>query len=410
MAVLTPARVALRRPGWPALLGPAFAVSIGYVDPGNWASDLAAGAYGFRLLWVILAANAVAVVLQIAVTRVTIASGEDLATMIARRWARFRIAFLVAFQGAIIATDLAEFTGIVLGMQLLFRLSLAWSIGIGLAIVWSLLVVTTPRLRLFQVAMLAAIGGIALAFVQLIGVMKPSASAVAQGAFVPVIPDAAAVLIIVAIIGATVMPHNLFLHSFLVKRRCEDLDLDERRKCEKFFTRETIIALNLAALINGAILIVGASLHGHPASVGDAFAALVPAGGISLSQLFGAALLVSGIAASACATMSGDSIVKAFSPIPIPAAARRAIAVFPAAGLLLAHVDPTQLLLWSQMGLCLMLPVALVPLLAILYRTEVDGSRASGRFFLACAFATGLCVALDLTMLVQNLSFPVAQR
>src|SRR6476661_2401858 len=101
MAVLTPARVVQRRPGWLALLGPAFAVSIGYVDPGNWASDLAAGAYGFRLLWVILAANAIAIVLQVAVTRVTIASGEDLATLIARRWARFRLAFLIAFQGAI---------------------------------------------------------------------------------------------------------------------------------------------------------------------------------------------------------------------------------------------------------------------------------------------------------------------
>src|ERR1700676_2688931 len=118
MAVLSPAiRGALRRPGWLALLRPAFAVSLGYVDPGNWASDLAAGAYGFKLLWVILGANAIAIVLQVAVTRVTIATGEDLATLIARRWQRFKAAFLVVFQGAIIATDLAEFTGIVLGLQ-----------------------------------------------------------------------------------------------------------------------------------------------------------------------------------------------------------------------------------------------------------------------------------------------------
>ena len=113
---------------------------------------------------------------------------------------------------------------------------------------------------------------------------------------------------------------------------------------------------------------------------------------------------MSGIAASATATMSGDSIVGAFSSIPIPAAARRALAVFPAAGLLIAQIDPTQLLLWSQMGLCLILPVALVPLLAILYRTEVTGGRATHRrFFAACAIATGLCLVLDLTMLVQSL-------
>lgn len=404
MAVLAPAAraAALRRPGWLALIGPAFAVSIGYVDPGNWASDLAAGAYGFRLLWVIVAANAIAVVLQVAVTRVTIATGDDLATLIATRWPRWRPAFWAAFQSAVVATDLAEFTGIVLGLQLLFHLSLAWSVGIGLAVVWLLLAVTTRRLRLFEAAMLAAIGAIALAYVWLIGVLRPDPGAVMQGAVVPVIPDAAALLVAVAIIGATVMPHNLFLHSWLVRRRVAAFG--DRNACEKFFTRETIVALNLAALINGAILIVGASLHGGNGSINGAFAALGPHGGVDLSQLFGAALLVSGIAASATATISGDSIVAAFSPVRIPAALRRAVAVFPTAALLLAKVDATLLLLWSQTALCLLLPVALVPLLAILYRTEVARGRVDGRrFFAVCAGATALCIALDVVLLVQSI-------
>jgi manganese transport protein len=403
MAVLTPARAAaLRRPSWLALVGPAFAVSIGYIDPGNWASDLAAGAYGYRLLWVILAANAIAVVLQIAVTRVTIATGEDLATLIARRWTRFRFAFWGAFQGAVIATDLAEFTGIVLGLQLLFHLALAPSVAIGLGIVWALLAATGRRLRLFEIAMLASVATIALAYLNLIGVLRPDPRAVVQGTLTPTIPDPAALLIVVAIIGATVMPHNLFLHSWLVKRRCEGLG--DRRACERFFTRETVIALNLAALINGAILIVGASLHGRTGTIDAAFAALAPLGGVNLSQLFGAALLLSGIAASATATISGDSIVAAFSPVRLPAALRRAVAVFPAAGLLLVRVDPTQLLLWSQTALCLILPIALVPLLAILYRTEVSARRnRARRFFALCAAATALCVALDLTLLYQSI-------
>jgi manganese transport protein len=404
MAVLAPAAraAALRRPGWLALIGPAFAVSIGYVDPGNWASDLAAGGYGFRLLWVILAANAIAVVLQIAVTRVTIATGDDLATLIAARWPRWRPAFWTAFQSAVVATDLAEFTGIVLGLQLLFNLALGPSVALGLGIVWLLLAVTGRRLRLFETAMLAAIGGIAAVFVWLIGVLRPDPGAVAQGAVVPVIPDAAALLIVVAIIGATVMPHNLFLHSWLVRRRVAAFS--DRRACERFFTRETIVALNLAALINGAILIVGASLHGVTGSIGSAFAALAPHGGMQLSQLFGAALLVSGVAASATATLSGDSIVTALSPVRFPAAARRAIAVFPAAALLLAKVDATLLLLWSQTALCLLLPIALVPLLAILYRTEVVRGRVNSRhFFALCSAATAVCVVLDAVLLVQSL-------
>lgn len=403
-AVLTPARAAaLRRPGWFSLIGPAFAVSIGYVDPGNWASDLAAGGYGFRLLWVILAANAIAIVLQIAVTRVTIATGSDLATLIATRWTRYRVAFWATFQGAIIATDLAEFTGIVLGLQLLFHLALGPSVAIGLAIVCALLMVTSRRLRLFEAAMFAAIGAIGLAFVWLIGVLRPDPGTVAAGAVIPAIPDAAALLIVVAIIGATVMPHNLFLHSWLVRRRVEDFA--DKRACERFFTRETIVALNLAALINGAILIVGASLHGGiNASIGSAFAALSPHGNLNLAQLFGAALLISGIAASATATLSGDSIVAAFSPVRIPAALRRAVAVLPAAALLLYKVDATMLLLWSQTALCLILPVALVPLLAILYRTEVASGRInSRRFFALCTAATALCIILDATLLVQSI-------
>lgn len=310
----------------------------------------------------------------------------------------------MAFQGAVVVTDLAEFTGIVLGLQLLFQFSIGWSVGLGLGIVWCLLLVTSRRLRLFEAAMLAAIGAIAVVFLDLIGIVRPDAAAVAQGALLPSIPDAGAILIIVAIIGATVMPHNLFLHSWLVKQRCESLGEGDRRARERFFTRETIVALNIAALLNAAILIVGASLHGHPTSIGDAFAALAPLGGINVPQLFGAALLISGIAASATATLSGDSIVAAFSPVRIPAPVRRAVAVFPAAGLLLWHVDPTMLLIWSQTGLCLILPIALIPLLAILHKTEAASPRSDRRrFFTMCAVATALCVALDVTLLAQTL-------
>jgi manganese transport protein len=404
VSALSPVRPAtLRVPGWLKLLGPAFAVSIGYIDPGNWASDLAAGAYRYSLLWVIVAANAIAIVMQVAVTRVTIATGEDFATLIARRWKRWSPGFWFAFQGAVIATDLAEFTGIVLGAELLFNLTLTWSVVFGLVVVGLLLLTAGRRMRLFDVAMLLAIAAISFVYVDLLAAVHPDAGAVLRGAVIPQIKDAGALVIVVAIIGATVMPHNLFLHSWLVKKRCEGTAPAQRRGYERFYLKETLVALNIAALLNGAILIVGASLHGHPASIQDAFAALGTSGAVSLSQLFGAALLVSGIAASTTATLSGDSIVAAFSPVRISPTLRRSVAVIPAAALLLLHVDATALLLWSQTALCLILPIALVPLAALLFRVEIEKrARPARSLFSMMVVATTLCIAVDAVLLYQT--------
>jgi manganese transport protein len=384
-------------------VGPAFAVSIGYIDPGNWASDLAAGAYRYTLLWVILAANAIAIVMQVAVTRVTIATGDDLATLIARRWARWSPAFWLAFQGAVIATDLAEFTGIVLGAQLLFAIPLAWSVAFGLAVVGGLLVITGRRMRLFDAAMITAVAVMALVFVDLLGAAHPDTGAVVRGAFLPQVSSAGALVVVVAIIGATVMPHNLFLHSALVLERWRAADVGLRRDAERFFFKETLVALNIACALNAAILVVGAALHGNTSTIEQAFATLGHADGISLARLFGAALLISGIAASTTATLSGDSIVAAFSPVRVTVVVRRAIAVLPAAALLLAHVDATSLLLWSQTLLCFVLPAALVPLAVLLFRVEASRRAVTRPLFSMMIAATTVCVAVDVALLVQTL-------
>ncbi len=404
MASLSPARSSgIRFPAWLKLVGPAFAVSIGYIDPGNWASDLAAGTYGYSLLWVIVVANAIAIIMQVAVTRLTIATGETFATLIARRWKRWSAAFWFAFQGAVIATDLAEFTGIVLGAQLLFGLSLAWSVAFGLGVVGLLLIVTGRRMRLLDAAMITAVAVMGLAFVDLLGAAHPDVGAVARGALLPQISGGGALLVVVAIIGATVMPHNLFLHSSLVLDRWRASDASLRRDSERFFFKETLVALNIACALNGAILVVGAALHGDTSSIQQAFATLGKADGISLARLFGAALLISGIAASTTATLSGDSIVAAFSPVRVKLVVRRAIAVLPAAALLLVHVDATALLLWSQTLLCFVLPVALVPLVLLLHQLEA-GRRTAGRPLLALTIvATTVCVAVDVALLCQSL-------
>lgn len=381
------------------LVGPAFAVSIGYVDPGNWISDLAAGSYRFSLLWAIVLANALAIVLQIAVTRVTVTTGSDFATLVARRWPALRPLFGVTFVGAAMATDLAEFTGIVLGAQLLFGLSTVQSLAVGLAIVALLLSLTTQR-RMLDVVTIGSMAALGWVFAYLAFSLHPDTGEMLRGTM-PTLPDSRALLVVVAIIGATVMPHNLFLHSALVKKRCDECPDRERAAAARFFTRETLVALNIAAAINVAILVVGACLPGHNDSLQAAFGALTPATSNAGAALFGVALLVSGIAASVTATMSGDYIFAAFSPVRMPRSVRRGITIVPTALALACGFDATALLLWSQVALCFALPVALMPLVAMIHGTH--RAPRGRRFFALCATATAICVALDVALLVQTI-------
>ena len=388
-------------PTWLKLAGPAFAVSIGYVDPGNWASDLAAGAYGFRLLWVVVVANVVAIVLQTAVTRLTVTTGRDFASLIAERWPNIAPAFWSIFQVAAIATDVAEFTGIVVGAQLLFHLPTPISVVAGFLTVYAVLLIGRKRPRTFDIAMIATLAAMAGVFAVLTGMLHPAAGAVIAGATIPTIPDAGALFIVVAIVGATIMPHNLFLHSSLVHDRTKDAAPHERRGIGRYFTGETFVALNIAMVINATILIVGACLGGNSSrSIEDAFGALHALNG---SALFGAALLISGVAATATATMSGDYIFDRFSKRKVSPFLRRTVTALPAAALLLLSVSPTSLLLWSQCALCMILPVAVVPLLSLLRTSTAKPSTGERYFFRVCVAATALCIVLNVTLIYTSL-------
>jgi len=394
------------RPGspkakWWTLLGPAFAVSIGYIDPGNWATDLAAGAFGFRLLWVIILANLIAVALQVAVVRLAVLTNEDLASAIARRWPRARPSLWLVFQSSAIATDLAEFTGIVLGIQMLMHWSTIASVATGFAIVGLILSLGGRRSKVLEAILLITIGVVALVFAYQVYVLHPSAAAVAAGT-IPQIPNMSALIVLVGIIGATVMPHNLFLHSALVLKHCESCDEGERTERARFFFKETLIALNVAALINGSILVVGASLHGASESIQVAFQALLGVAGGTGAIMFGAALLLTGIAASTTATLSGDYIFKAFSPWSVSPLVRRALTLTPSGALLLAGVSATSLLVWSQVALALMLPVVVVPLVLELrhaYRSR--GLPLTGPIYLGALSAAVPCIAFDVVLVIQ---------
>jgi manganese transport protein len=381
---------------WLRLLGPAFVVSIGYVDPGNWATDLGAGAYGYQLLWVVLVASAIAIVLQLAVSELTIATGTDLATLISRRWPRFSTLFWAIFQGAAVATDVAEFSGIVLGVELLFHLSLIVSVIAGLAIVAAILTLTDRTSKGLEYALLGAVGIISVGCLYELAIIHPAWGAVLNGATVPRVPDAAALIIVVGIIGATVMPHNLFLHSSLILKNCSGCSDEERKSRGRFFTRETLVALNAAAVINAAILILGAALRGAHGSFESAFAELIPAGA-GAAVVFSGALLVSGIAASTTATVSGDYIFAAFSSRRVSPVVRRAITIIPAAFLIATGVSIPGLLIWSQVALALVLPIVLVPLVIIMW--PVCGRK----LVYSTAAMAALCVAFDAVMIAQTI-------
>ena len=359
--------------GWFALLGPAFVVSIGYMDPGNWATDLGAGAFGYRLLWVIMAANVLAIGLQVSVSNLAVGTGSDLATLIAQRWPRARLSFWAVFQLTAMATDLAEFAGVVLGAQLLFHLSLAVAVLVGITVVTAVFACTDRRSRLLEYLMMSCVALVALACVYQLPSLHPVWSSVLEGALVPSVPSPEALVLVAGIIGATVMPHNLFLHSALIVKHTHHSSSNERVRAGHFFQKETLIALNVAAAANALILIVGASVSRAGVSVASVFSALFAIRADS-SIVFGAGLLVSGIAALISATLAGDYIFAAFSPVQFPAPFRRAVTILPSAAAIVFGLSIPSLLIWSQVALAIALPAVLIPLALLL----IARRRAAG--------------------------------
>ena len=394
----------LRLPSWLPFIGPAVAVSIGYVDPGNWASDLAAGTFGCTLLWVVVLSNVIAIVVQIAVTRVTLAYGSDLGTLINGRWPRARHAFWATFQCAAIATDVAEFAGIVLGTQLLFALSAPIATGIGLLIIFGLLTLLARKsMRVLDFIFGLVLLAVGVIFVKLAITSHIPAAEILRGAIVPSVPGAAAIFIIVAVIGATVMPHNLFLHSTLVAKRVKHETASTQRSLRNIFAIETQVTLTLAMLVNIAIVIVGVSLHGRGATIQSAFGALRYLGAHDGSFLFGTGLLASAFAATLTSTLAGDYIYRSFGGVKVSAFTRRAVTVVPAALVLGCGADATSLLLFSQVALCLTLPIVLIPLVLLLRSCEGASTGRGRRFVHFTTAAAATCVAVDLVFLITSI-------
>jgi NRAMP (natural resistance-associated macrophage protein)-like metal ion transporter len=401
-----------------AFAGPGYLVAIGYMDPGNWATDIAGGsAFGYTLLSVILLSSLTAMLLQSLSAKLGIVAGLDLAQACAVRYSPpVRIALWLMCEFAIIACDIAEVIGTAIALQLLFRLPLVW--GVALTVLDVLLILALQRfgfrkLEAFVIALLIVVAG-CFAFELLLS--KPDIAAIADG-LVPrmeVVTNPMMMYIAIGIIGATVMPHNLYLHSSIVQTRRFDRDDRGKAVAIRFATLDSTIALALAFVINASILILAAStFHGAGMTgvgeIQEAYELLTPMLGVgAASTLFAIALLASGQNSTVTATLAGQIIMEGFVDLRLPAWARRmvtrSLAILPAAtvAILYGQSGTAKLLVLSQVILSLQLPFAVIPLVQFTGDERLMGRFANPPWMkgLAWTLAAMICM-LNVTLLIQ---------
>lgn len=388
-------------------LGPAFVASVAYVDPGNFATNVQAGsAFGYRLLWVIMASNLMAMLLQALSAKLGIATGQNLAELCRIHFPRSAAFWMwIVMEGVAIATDLAEFIGAALGFQLLFGFPLLW--GGLLTALATLAILETQRrgYRPLEATITVFIGIIALCYLVETTMEQPDWSAVAVGAFVPRFSGAESVLLATGILGATVMPHALFLHSALTQRRIEAPTPDAKRHVNRFERADVLVAMTVAGLVNAAILVMAAATFFRAdltevATLEEAYRTLDPLLGPVAKEAFGLSLLAAGLSSSAVGTMAGQTIMQGFLQRRIPLWTRRLVTMAPSLVVIALGFEPTRTLVWSQVALSFGLPFAVVPLIRFTSQKAIMGDLVNRPVTTASAGVVGgLILALNAYLL-----------
>jgi manganese transport protein len=393
---------------WP-FLGPAFIAAVAYIDPGNFATNISGGAkFGYLLLWVVLAANLVAMVVQAQSAKLGIATGKNLAELCRERFSR-RTSIGLWLQAEVVAMacDLAEIVGAALGLNLLFGIPLFVAGLIAGAGTFALLALQRRGFRKLEAAISVLVGVVVVAFAYELFDSSPDGSEVARHLFVPGFAGTDSILLATGIVGATVMPHVIYLHSALTQHRIVGRNPDERRRILRFEKVDVVIALALAGAVNLAMMIVAAALfHGGGLTgvetIEGAYQGLQSLNSQGAATIFGIALLASGFASSSVGTLAGQVVMQGFIHRQIPLFLRRAITLFPALLILAIGVNPTDALIGSQVVLSFGIPFALVPLLMIASKREVMGDLVNPRWLSVVAGAiAALIIALNVFLLYQ---------
>ena len=390
------------------LLGPAFVAAIAYVDPGNFATNIAGGAkYGYLLLWVILAANLMAMLIQTLSAKVGIATGKNLPELCRERFPR-PVSWGLWVQAELIAmaTDLAEFIGAAIALNLLFGVPLFVAGLMTGVVAFGILALQQRGYRKFELAIGALLALILLGFLYDTLSVAHDVSGIARG-FIPSFAGTDSVLLATGILGATVMPHVIYLHSALTQDRIAARDDRERRSLMRFGKVDVLIAMGIAGLINMSMLIVAGSLfHGQASgidSIEGAYDGFEKYAGAGAALAFALALLASGFASSSVGTYSGQVVMQGFIARTIPLALRRLVTMAPALIVLAIGLNPSRALIISQVVLSFGIPFALVPLVLVSSKREVMGSLVNARLTTIVAWVVAaLITGLNLFLLSQT--------
>lgn len=393
--------------------GPAFIAAVAYVDPGNFATNIQAGGqYGYTLLWVILLANLVAILLQTLSAKVGIATGRNL-PQLSREYipAWLNVPLWIIAEIAAMATDLAEFLGAAIGFNLLLHVPLLVAGLMTGAATFAILGLQRYGFRPMEAVIGLLIAVIAGSYIIEAFMARPNASQVIYHTFIPSFGGPNGAILAVGILGATVMPHVIYLHSALTQDRVPVRGARDKRRVFAFERFDIWVALGIAGLINGAMLLLAAAVfhgsgHAAVATIETAYQTLTPLLGRSASWLFAIALLASGLSSSTVGTMAGQVVMEGFLGWRIPIWARRLITMTPALVVIALGVDPTQTLVLSQVALSFALPFAIAPLVYFTSRRDIMGSLVNkpATKWLAWLVAVGITV-LNLGLLAQTLGW-----
>nr|WP_244301588.1 Nramp family divalent metal transporter [Stappia sp. P2PMeth1] len=394
--------------------GPAVIASIAYVDPGNFATNIQAGAgYGYQLLWVVLLANLIAMLFQALSARLGIVTEKNLAEMSRDHfpapvvWVMWAVSEVAAM-----ATDLAEFLGGAVGLALLFDLPIFWGMVVTATVTYGILIFEKQGFRPMELIIGTMVSIIGLCYLVELVIAPVDWGQAAVGLVTPQLPDAAALTIAVGIIGATVMPHAIYLHSSLTQSRVRIRNENDRRKVLRYSNIEVVIALAIAGMVNMAMVIMAASAfhqgNSDVAEIETAYHMLTPLLGTAAASVFLVSLITSGVSSSVVGTMAGQTIMQGFLYFHVPIWLRRLVTMVPAFVVVAMGVNPTQALVMSQVVLSIALPVPMIALIIFTSRRDVMGDYTM-RPAVRCLALIGATIVLGLnfTLLANVFGIPV---
>ncbi|WP_397536889.1 Nramp family divalent metal transporter [Rummeliibacillus pycnus] len=389
-------------------LGPAFIAAVAYIDPGNFATNITAGSqYGYLLLWVIAFSNLMAVLIQSLSAKLGIATGKNLPEVARENFSK-KTSILLWIQAelVIMATDLAEFIGAALGMYLLFDIPMLPAALITAVGSFAILELQRRGVRAFEAGITAMVMMVVLAFALQTFLAHPDAGSIAAG-FIPKFADVNSILLATGILGATVMPHAIYLHSSLTQHRVVGKNDEEKRKIFKFEFMDIVIAMIIAGAINMSMLIIAAAVfHTKGMNVEDldvAFHSLHDMLGPMASISFGLGLLIAGLASSSVGTLSGDVVMQGFINKHIPIYLRRAITMIPPLLIIAFGANATKALVWSQVILSFGIAFALIPLIMFTSNKKIMGGLVNHKFTTILGWiVAAIVVLLNIYLLYQT--------